>query len=152
MSDLPAQNKEAVDRRSDFVVMKFGGTSVEDAVAIRRVSELVKRQRRYRPIVVVSALAEVTDQLVSAGKSAAEGQREFAKKVLEQLRSIIYINVASDLQVGLQMLRSAIRGGIANMRINLTDVKDPDLRLRYEDQIVGWEQTLRGGGNSGTDV
>ena len=86
MSDLPAQNKEAVDRRSDFVVMKFGGTSVEDAAAIRRVSELVKRQRRYRPIVVVSALAEVTDQLVSAGKSAAEGKRESAKKILAQLR------------------------------------------------------------------
>jgi len=86
MSDLPARNKEAVDRRSDFVVMKFGGTSVEDAAAIRRVSELVKRRRRYRPIVVVSALAEVTDQLVSAGKSAAEGKRESAKKVLEQLR------------------------------------------------------------------
>ena len=80
MRDLPAKNKEGADWRSDFVVMKFGGTSVEDAAAIRRVSQLVKRQRRYGPIVVVSALAEVTDQLVSAGKSAAEGQREFAKE------------------------------------------------------------------------
>ena len=96
MSDLPAQNKEAVDRRSDFVVMKFGGTSVEDAAAIRRVSELVKRQRRYRPIVVVSALAEVTDQLVSAGKSAAEGQREFAKQILERLRQR-HAKVAAEL-------------------------------------------------------
>src|SRR6266550_3027511 len=96
MSDLPAQNKEAVDRRSDFVVMKFGGTSVEDAAAIRRVTELVKRQRRYRPIVVVSALAEVTDQLVSAGKSAAEGQREFAKQILERLRQR-HAKVAAEL-------------------------------------------------------
>src|SRR5205807_123052 len=66
--------------------MKFGGTSVEDAAAIRRVSQLVKRQRRYRPIVVVSALSDVTDQLVSAEKSAAEGQRESAKEILERLR------------------------------------------------------------------
>jgi aspartate kinase len=86
MSDLPVRDKEAVDWRSDFVVMKFGGTSVEEAAAIRRVSQLVKRQRRYRPIVVVSALAEVTDQLVSAGKSAAEGKRESAKEILERLR------------------------------------------------------------------
>jgi glutamate formiminotransferase len=64
--------------------------------------------------------------------------------VLEELRSIIHINVASDLQVGMQMLRSALRGAIANMRTNLTDIKDPNVRVRYEDMIVGWEQTLRG--------
>jgi aspartate kinase len=86
MSDLPARNKEAVDWRSDFVVMKFGGSSVEDAPAIRRVSQLVKRQRRYRPIVVVSALAEVTDQLLSAGNAAAERRQKFAKEILQRLR------------------------------------------------------------------
>ena len=96
MSDLPASDKEVVDWRSDFVVMKFGGTSVEDAAAIRRVSQLVKRQRRYRPIVVVSALSDVTDQLVSAGKSAAEGQRESAKEILERLRQR-HAEVAADL-------------------------------------------------------
>ncbi|PYX15326.1 MAG: lysine-sensitive aspartokinase 3 [Acidobacteria bacterium] len=96
MSDLPARNKEALNWRSDFVVMKFGGTSVEDAAAIRRVSQLVRRQRRYRPIVVVSALAEVTDQLVTAGKSAAEGKRESAKEILERLRQR-HAEVAAEL-------------------------------------------------------
>ena len=96
MSDLPARNKEAVNWRSDFVVMKFGGTSVEDAAAIRRVSRLVRRQRRYRPIVVVSALAEVTDQLVTAGKSAAEGKRESAKEILKRLRQR-HAEVAAEL-------------------------------------------------------
>ena len=120
MSDLPARNKEAVDRRSDFVVMKFGGTSVEDAAAIRRVGELVKRQRRYRPIVVVSALAEVTDHLVSTGKSAAEGKRESAKKVLEQLRqrhaeaaagllsADEYKSLCSDLESAFQLLENLL--------------------------------------------
>ena len=50
----------------------------------------------------------------------------------------------SDLQVGLHMLRSGLRGAIANMRSNLNDVKDPDVRLKYEDMIVSWEQSLRG--------
>jgi glutamate formiminotransferase len=67
-----------------------------------------------------------------------------ALKVLEELRAIIHINVASDLQVGMQMLRSSLRGAIANMRTNLKDVRDPQVRMRYEDMIVGWEQTLRG--------
>src|SRR5882724_5970908 len=119
-SDLPAQDKEAVDRRSNFVVMKFGGTSVEDAAAIRRVSELVKRQRRYRPIVVVSALAEVTDQLVSAGKSAAEGKRESAKEILEGLHrrhkevaaallsADEYKSLCSDLENTFQLLQDLL--------------------------------------------
>jgi glutamate formiminotransferase len=67
-----------------------------------------------------------------------------ALKVIEDLRAIIYINVATDLQVGMQMLRSSLRGAIANMRTNLAEVKDPEARLRYEDMIAGWEQALRG--------
>ena len=67
-----------------------------------------------------------------------------ALRVLEELRSIIHINVAADLQVGMQMLRSSLRGAITNMRTNLTEVKDADVRVRYEDMIVGWEQSLRG--------
>jgi formiminotetrahydrofolate cyclodeaminase len=63
--------------------------------------------------------------------------------VLEQLRSMIHINVASDLQVGLTMLRSCLRGAIANMRTNLTSVSDPEIRIQYEDMITGWEQVLR---------
>jgi formiminotetrahydrofolate cyclodeaminase len=60
------------------------------------------------------------------------------------VRPIIHVNVASDLQVGMQMLRSCLHGAIANMRTNLTAVKDPDVRIRYEDMITGWEQILRG--------
>jgi len=30
------------------------------------------------------------------------------------------------------MLRSAIRGGLANMRINIKEIKDQDIRQRYE--------------------
>jgi glutamate formiminotransferase/formiminotetrahydrofolate cyclodeaminase len=67
-----------------------------------------------------------------------------ALRVLEPLRSIIHANVASDLQVGMQMLRSCLRGAIINMRTNLTDIKDADARARYEDMITVWEQTLRG--------
>src|SRR5262249_27702721 len=67
-----------------------------------------------------------------------------ALRVLEGLRSIIHINVATDLQVGMQMLRTCLRGAIANMRTNLVAIKDPETRLRYEDMITGWEESLRG--------
>ena len=53
------------------VVMKFGGTSVEDADAIMRTAKIVQSRmaRGQRPVVVVSAMAKVTDQLLAAAQS-----------------------------------------------------------------------------------
>ena len=51
-------------------VMKFGGTSVEDAAAIRRLVSIVQSRLGAQPVVVVSALARVTDQLLEAGNAA----------------------------------------------------------------------------------
>ena len=42
-------------------VLKFGGTSVEDATAFGRVTEIVRTQVAAHPVVVVSAHARVTD-------------------------------------------------------------------------------------------
>jgi aspartate kinase len=71
------------------VVMKFGGTSVEDAPAILGVARIVQSRvaRGQRPIVVVSALAKVTDQLLAAGKSAGRGDRNGALAISSRLRN-----------------------------------------------------------------
>ena len=71
MSGLQRQSR--FERGEDVVVMKFGGTSVEDAAAIQRVISIVKTRLNARPVLVVSALAKVTDQLLDAGKAAADG-------------------------------------------------------------------------------
>jgi aspartate kinase len=54
--------------------MKFGGTSVEDRAAIRRLIGIVQSRMNARPVVVVSALAGVTDQLLEAGNAAASAR------------------------------------------------------------------------------
>ena len=51
-----------------MIVMKFGGTSVQDAEAIDRAAQIVKERLPQRPVVVVSAMAKVTDQLVLRSK------------------------------------------------------------------------------------
>src|SRR5215469_11799837 len=66
------QRQSRFERGDDVVVMKFGGTSVEDAAAIRRLIEIVQGRQNQQPVVVVSALAKVTDQLLEAGKAAAK--------------------------------------------------------------------------------
>jgi aspartate kinase len=72
MSELKRQSR--FDSGDDVVVMKFGGTSVEDAAAIRRLIGIVRSQSGVQPVTVVSALAKVTDQLLEAGKAAANGR------------------------------------------------------------------------------
>src|SRR5580658_7150301 len=67
------ERQSRFDRSDDVVVLKFGGTSVEDAVAIRRLISIVRSRIGSQPVVVVSALARVTDQLLEAGTSAANG-------------------------------------------------------------------------------
>jgi aspartate kinase len=69
-----------------MIVMKFGGTSVESAEAIERVAEIVASRRKRSPVVIVSAMAGVTDQLVSTGHSAASGNCETSLAELESLR------------------------------------------------------------------
>lgn len=71
-----------------LVVMKFGGTSVEDAAAIQRTARIVagRAAKGLQPIVVVSAMAKVTDLLISAANIAARGDRASAMAITERLR------------------------------------------------------------------
>jgi aspartate kinase len=72
-----------------LVVMKFGGTSVEDPVAIGRTAAIVAGRVALgkQPIVVVSAMAKVTDQLLRAAASASTGDRTGALAISERLRA-----------------------------------------------------------------
>jgi aspartate kinase len=47
-----------------MIVCKFGGTSVQDAAAIRRLIGIIRSRMPERPVVVVSALARITDGLI----------------------------------------------------------------------------------------
>jgi len=60
-----------------MIVMKFGGTSVEDAQAIDRALAIVRARQAQKPVVVVSAMAKVTDQLLTMAEpqAAAIGRR-----------------------------------------------------------------------------
>jgi len=52
-----------------MIVMKFGGTSVKDVEAVRRLVGIVRREQRP-PVVVVSALSKVTDALIALSRLA----------------------------------------------------------------------------------
>ena len=72
-----------------MVVQKFGGTSVADPEAIRRLIEIVRtaRTRDGRgPVVVVSAMSKVTDALLAIASTAGAGRPSDALPRVDELR------------------------------------------------------------------
>jgi aspartate kinase len=68
-----------------MIVMKFGGTSVEDAAAMDRSANIVGQQLSRKPFVVVSALGGATNNLLEAGTLAARGETAKAMALADRL-------------------------------------------------------------------
>jgi bifunctional aspartokinase / homoserine dehydrogenase 1 len=71
------------------LVMKFGGTSVGSADAIRSVAEIVRAAQANWPrvVVVASALSGVTDLLLKGAHTAASGDARTFKSLAQDLRA-----------------------------------------------------------------
>ncbi|MFQ3661508.1 MAG: aspartate kinase, partial [Chloroflexaceae bacterium] len=83
------------------VVMKFGGTSVGSADAIRQVARIVAESRReHEVVVVVSAMnapdLRTTDTLIAAARAAAEGDGEATALAAPRLLDL-HMQVAAEL-------------------------------------------------------
>jgi aspartate kinase len=89
------------------LVMKFGGTSVADVAALGRLIDHVRtaRQSGARPIVVVSALGGVTNDLLRVAAGAAVG--EDVNVTLAALRTR-HLELASQVSPGDTVLAAAI--------------------------------------------
>jgi aspartate kinase len=138
MSD-PAQQSR-FDQSDDLVVMKFGGTSVEDAAAIRRLIGIVESRRNAQAVVVVSALAKVTDQLLEAGRAAASGHLGSALATVrniyvrhEQLTELLAEGTAHSALDG--ELRGEFRS-LESLLHRIAAARSLDARL--QDQLLGF--------------
>ena len=124
----------------EVVVMKFGGTSVEDAAAIQRLVGIVRSRMNLQPVVVVSALAKVTDQLLEAGRAASNGKLGAA---LELVRNIFvrHERVADDLVVGSRRdsLERELRCQVQQLESALVELdRSRDLDPRAQDHLLGF--------------
>src|SRR5438270_4904586 len=138
------QRQSRFDQGDDLVVMKFGGTSVEDANAIRRLIAIVQGKLDQQLIVVVSALARVTDQLMDAGSAAANGRLGAA---LENVRNM-YVRHESlaDELVGPETYRSLerdLRKEFAALESLLRDLEySRELNLASQDHLLSFGECL----------
>src|SRR2546430_16936627 len=119
--------------RSAPTVLKFGGPSVEDAAACARVAGIVRAHGGPRPVVVVSALAGVTDVLLGCARDGAlrafdphlERHREIARRLLGPEASAAFL---AELEPA--------RGELAALVERIG--REPALRARPEDEIVAY--------------
>jgi aspartate kinase len=92
--------------REKLVVMKFGGTSVEDAAAMERTAGIVRgrRGRGLEAVVVVSAMAKVTDLLLAAAAAAGRGDKLGALAIGARLR-LRHVDTAAALMGAERLVR-----------------------------------------------
>ncbi len=70
-----------------MIVMKFGGTSVEDAVSIERVAEIIKARVALKPCIVVSAMGKTTSKLLQSAEASAAGDARTTLAVVAELKA-----------------------------------------------------------------
>ena len=65
-----------------MIIIKFGGTSVQNEEAIGRVISIVRGRLKEKPLVVVSALAKVTRLLCDLAEEAEAQHEENVKETI----------------------------------------------------------------------
>lgn len=106
-----------------LVVMKFGGTSVGSAERIQNVAEIVALEPKGK-IVVVSAMAGVTDMLIKASQLAAKQQSLDLNELLSEIRNK-HFETIDDLKLSKpekQNVTSAVQQRLAELEIAVTQV------------------------------
>lgn len=68
-----------------MIIMKFGGSSIKDVSAMKRVAKIVESKITQQPLVVLSALGGVTDQLIQAHRMTLAGEKERASQIADEL-------------------------------------------------------------------
>ena len=58
--------------------MKFGGSSVANAERIKHVASIIKAYKDKKPVVVLSAMGDTTDNLLDAADKAVAGTVDIA--------------------------------------------------------------------------
>lgn len=132
--------------REKLVVMKFGGTSVEDARAMLRTASIVRgrRERGLSAIVVVSAMAKVTDQLLAAADAAGRGDKVGSLALSSRLRNR-HLDTASDLLCGelLVDMQKEIRHRFDSLDDLLRGISAVgELTPRTSDRVVSYGERL----------
>ena len=123
------------------VVMKFGGTSVADAAAFENVARIVVAQRDASPVVVVSAMSRVTDNLLAA---TIENDVDNAIASLEQTfrrHHAVAKELLSESQAE-QFVKQVSSAGDRVAELLRAIAQNPSQRKVLQDEVVSFGESL----------
>ena len=80
-----------------MIVMKFGGTSVQNTEMIDCAISIAENQLQRAPLLISSAMGKTTDKLVAIAQAAVAGNAEFALSVYEELKANHFFTINSFL-------------------------------------------------------
>lgn len=119
-------------------IMKFGGTSVENTVALRRLADIVRQNLDHSMIIVVSAMGKTTNKLLECGRQASLRNLSEARRILVEI-AIYHINTLND--VASEDEKSALKAEITS-RFELIDqllttvASEGELSPQHSDEIL----------------
>ncbi len=125
-------------------VLKFGGTSVASADAIKKTAAIVKdKAERHELIVVVSAMGGVTNKLLEASAMAETGNEEY-QNIIKELENRHFTAIRELVSIDKQS------GLIANIKVQFNKLEDilngvfliRELTPKTSDFIVGFGEQL----------
>lgn len=126
------------------IIMKFGGTSVEDEDAFKRVRQIVRAHLDARPIVVLSAMSRVTDALLASAETAAGGSAENALRALdehfERHRKVAHALLYTEAAKAYEFVIEKSQGEIAELLQAVAEQAQPLPPLR--DEIISYGERL----------
>ncbi|HEM45855.1 MAG TPA: aspartate kinase [Alphaproteobacteria bacterium] len=130
-TEAPTPRNGSGDDGGDWVVLKFGGTSVSSVERWRTIADQIRRRRRegLRPLVVCSALSQVSNQLEGLLSQAAAGEDvgsrvERLRETHRGLAAALGVDVEEAFEELLPELERVLLG------ITLTHEVTPRLRAR----------------------
>lgn len=105
--------------KNSVIVMKFGGTSVQDSVSIKNVINIVKSFDKKK-VVVVSAIAKATTALENIARFAADKKVSEAEQLLEEIINRHYVII--DELVKDKSLKAAAAERITEFHRQITEL------------------------------
>jgi aspartate kinase len=136
-----------------MIVCKFGGTSVQDAPAIRRLVQIVRDRLGERPLMVVSALGGVTDELLAIARMASAGGAEPSRRLAALVER--HELTARELP-GAEAVLDDIRSEADSLAQELATLAGRRITPREIDSVAGrgelWSSRLIAAALAGDDV
>ena len=102
-----------------MIVLKFGGTSVQDTDAVTRAVQVIRRQLSRGEVVVLSAMGKTTNGLLEMARSAASGDIDAARSIRDGLRDL-HLAVARELLSGRRW--ESVETSLSGLFQEMTDI------------------------------